>query len=102
VAPAAHRLGHRAVEEVGADGHHRLDANHEDEQRREQRAAADPRQADEDPHGQPEEDDQGIHAVQPMAGAGLTCRPHSVLAEPAQRPSRPLPGRVHGAQPIDA
>ena len=28
--------------------------------------------------------------------------PHSVLSSPAQRPSRPLPGSVQGAQPIDA
>ena len=27
---------------------------------------------------------------------------HSVLDRPAQRPSRPLPGFVQGAQPIDA
>ncbi len=31
-----------------------------------------------------------------------TWRPHSVLSVPAQRPSRPLPGWVHGAQPIDS
>ena len=34
--------------------------------------------------------------------AGSTCRPHSVLSVPAQRPSRPEPGWVHGAQPIDS
>ena len=31
-----------------------------------------------------------------------TCRPHSVFSVPAQRPSRPLPGWVQGAQPIDS
>ncbi len=31
-----------------------------------------------------------------------TWRPHSVLSVPAQRPSRPVPGCVHGAQPIDS
>ena len=31
-----------------------------------------------------------------------TCSPHSTLSVPAQRPSRPLPGWVQGAQPIDA
>ena len=35
-------------------------------------------------------------------GAGSTCRPHSVLSVPAQRPSRPEPGWVHGAHPIDS
>ena len=30
-----------------------------------------------------------------------TCNPHSVLSVPAQRPSRPLPGCVQGAQPIE-
>ena len=30
------------------------------------------------------------------------CSPHSVLSVPAQRPSRPDPGCVHGAQPIDS
>ena len=33
---------------------------------------------------------------------GHTCNPHSVLVSPAQRPSRPDPGLVQGAQPIDA
>jgi hypothetical protein len=28
--------------------------------------------------------------------------PHSSLSVPAQRPSRPLPGSVHGAQPIES
>ena len=28
--------------------------------------------------------------------------PHSVFSSPAQRPSRPDPGRVHGWQPIEA
>jgi hypothetical protein len=28
--------------------------------------------------------------------------PHSVFSLPAQRPSRPLPGRVQGAHPIEA
>ncbi len=32
----------------------------------------------------------------------MTCRPHSVFSVPAQRPSRPLPGCVHGAQPMDS
>ena len=45
------------------------------------------------------------------AGVGLevgvgeghaTCSPHSVFSLPAQRPSRPEPGRVQGAQPIEA
>ena len=30
------------------------------------------------------------------------CRPHSVFSVPAQRPSRPFPGSVQGAHPIDA
>ncbi len=34
--------------------------------------------------------------------ARVTCRPHSVFSAPAQRPSRPAPGSVHGAQPIDS
>ena len=43
-----------------------------------------------------------------QTGAGVaeeaiyTCSPHSVLSVPAQRPSRPPPGCVHGAQPIDS
>ena len=35
-------------------------------------------------------------------GHSSPCRPHSVCERPAQRPSRPPPGRVHGAQPIEA
>ncbi len=31
-----------------------------------------------------------------------TCSPHSVFAWPAQRPSRPLPGIVQGAHPMEA
>ncbi len=31
-----------------------------------------------------------------------TCSPHSVFDCPAQRPSRPAPGRVQGAQPIES
>ncbi len=31
-----------------------------------------------------------------------TWMPHSVFSVPAQRPSRPLPGWVQGAQPIDS
>jgi hypothetical protein len=60
-APAAERLGHRAVGEVGADRHRRLDAREQDEQRRHERAAADPGQADQDPDPQAEEDDERIH-----------------------------------------
>ena len=52
---------------------------------------------------------QGLELVK-MAGhrvssLGVTCRPHSVFAHPAQRPDRgSSPGatrRVHGSQPID-
>ena len=31
-----------------------------------------------------------------------TCSPHSVFSWPAQRPSRPFPGNVQGAQPMEA
>ena len=31
-----------------------------------------------------------------------TCSPHSVLSCPAQRPSRPAPGSVQGAQPMES
>ena len=35
-------------------------------------------------------------------GVVHSCSPHSVLSVPAQRPSRPLPGWVQGAHPIEA
>ena len=54
----------------------------------------------------------GGHLAHDVDGLGLedlevgqlhaTCSPHSTLSVPAQRPSRPLPGWVQGAQPIDA
>ena len=53
---AADRLGDRRVGEVGADRHHRLDAEHEDQQRRHQRAAAHAGDADEEPDAEAEED----------------------------------------------
>jgi hypothetical protein len=93
---AADRLRDRRVGEVGADGDHRLDADHEDQQRRHQRAAAHAGDADEDAHAEAEEDDRRIHQE-----AGR-CRPHSILSVPAQRPSRPPPGEVQWVQPIEA
>ena len=36
------------------------------------------------------------------ADLAQTWIPHSVLSLPAQRPSRPDPGRVQGMQPIDS
>ena len=51
------------------------------------------RHADEGIDAEAECDDHRVHQ---------TCSPHSVLSVPAQRPSRPLPGFVHGAQPIDS
>ena len=72
------RLGDRAVGEVGADRDDRLHAGEEDQQRRHQRAAADPGQADQDSDAEPEGDDERVdHA---------TCSPHSTLSVPAQRP----------------
>ena len=53
----------------------------------------------EDADAEAEEDDQRVHGP---AVSISTCSPHSVLSVPAQRPSRPAPGCVHGAQPIDA
>ena len=35
-------------------------------------------------------------------GGGYACSPHSLLACPAQRPSRPFPGWVQGAQPMES
>ena len=93
VPPAAERLRDRAVGEVGADRDDRRDAGEQHEQRRHERAAADAGQADEDADAEAEGDDHRVHQ---------TCSPHSVLSVPAQRPSRPLPGFVHGAQPIDS
>ena len=44
-------------------------------------------------------------AAWPTLRSGQTCRPHSVLVDPAHRPERgSSPGatrRVHGAQPIE-
>ena len=42
------------------------------------------------------EDEAVVHA------GSSTCRPHSVLSIPAQRPSRPAPGSVQWVQPIEA
>ena len=51
----------------------------------------------------------GGHLAHDVDGLGLevlevgqTCRPHSVFSLPAQRPSRPRPGRVQCTQPIEA
>ena len=54
----------------------------------------------------------GGHLAHDVDGLGLQdlevgelhakCSPHSTLSVPAQRPSRPLPGWVQGAQPIEA
>jgi len=49
VAPAARGLGDGSVEQIGADRDLRAHAEARDEQRRHQRAAADPGQADEQP-----------------------------------------------------
>jgi hypothetical protein len=49
-------LGHRRVGEVRADRGDRLDAEHEDEERRHQRAAADAGHPDQDPHAEAEAD----------------------------------------------
>lgn len=35
------------------------------------------------------------------SGAGQAWIPHSTLPVPVQRPLRPVPRRVHGAQPIE-
>lgn len=45
------------------------------------------------------------HVRRPAMSVVQTCSPHSVLAEPAQRPSRACSpastGRVHGQQPME-
>ena len=51
VTPAARRFGDRGVEQIGADRDLRRDAETGDQQRRHQRAAADPGQADEHADG---------------------------------------------------
>jgi len=51
-----------AIGEVGADRGERIDAEHEDEQRRHQRAAADPGHPHEHADAQPEDDQNGVHA----------------------------------------
>ena len=45
----ADALGHRCVEQICADGGRRVEAEQQDQQRRHQRAAADPGEADERP-----------------------------------------------------
>ena len=60
--PPADGLRHRPIGEVGADRHDGVHAREEDEQRRHERPAADPRQAHEHAHAQAEQDDDGIHA----------------------------------------
>ena len=99
VAPAAERLGDRAVGEVGADRDDRLHAGEEDQQRRHQRAAADAGQPDEDADAEAEDDDQRVHQLSCSAPRG--CRTRSCRSRPSG-PRGPPPGCVHGAQPIDA
>jgi hypothetical protein len=43
---------------------------------------------------------RGDHESRHRAGAH-PCRPHSTFGKPSQRPSRPWPRWVHGAQPIE-
>ena len=62
---AADRLRDRGVGEVGADRGGRRDAEHQDQHRRHQRAAADAGHADEDPDAQAERDEGEIHRGQP-------------------------------------
>ena len=61
VPPAAERLGQRAVGDVGADRDDRLRADHEQQQRRHQRPAADAGEADQHADAEAEEDDQRVH-----------------------------------------
>ena len=96
VPPAADRLGHRAVGQVGADGDHRLDPEHEDQQRRHERAAAHAGGADEDADAEAEEDQERVHVL------SRAWMPHSILSVPAQRPARPPPGWVQCVHPIEA
>ena len=59
---AADGLGHRGVEDVGADRGHRLDPEDQDQQRRHQRCAAHAGHPDEQADAEPEHDDRGIDA----------------------------------------
>jgi len=61
VTPAAGRLRHRRVEDVGADRGGGLDAEQEDEKRRHQRTAAHPGHSDQEADTKAEEDDRWIH-----------------------------------------
>ena len=61
VAPAADRLGHRRVEDVGADRGRRLDPEDQDQQRRHQRSPAHAGHADEHADAKSEEDDCRVH-----------------------------------------
>jgi len=71
VAPAADRLGHRRVGQVGPDGHHRLDPEEQDQQRRHERAAAHAGGPDEHADAEAEEDQQRVHLdVEPALGLG--------------------------------
>jgi hypothetical protein len=61
VLPAADGLRQRSVGDVGPDRDVRLRADEDQQQRRHQRAAADPGQADEHADTDAEDDDQRIH-----------------------------------------
>ena len=72
MAPAAGRLGDGAVEDVGADRGHRLDAEDEDQERGHQRAAAHAGHADQHADAEAEYDDDWIHCP---GGAGVGVQP---------------------------
>jgi hypothetical protein len=61
MAPAAGRLGNRAVEDVSSDGGHRLHAEDHDQEGGHQRPAAHPGHPDEQAHAEAEYDDNWIH-----------------------------------------
>jgi len=73
MAPAAERLGDRAVRQVGADRHHRLDPDDQDQQRGHQRSAADAGQADQDADAEAEQDHQWVHRHNERTEEDRTC-----------------------------
>jgi hypothetical protein len=67
MAHCAKRLEDRAVEDVGPDRVRRFEAEHQHEDRRQQRAATHPRQADEDSDQEPRQRELPSQSTTPLA-----------------------------------
>ena len=91
-------LGDRAHEQIGADRDERIEPKHEDQDRREQRPAADAGRADQqaDPETEPDDGEHVLHQWRKYRCDEKTSEMPSAFAAAITSSSRTPTGRDHG------